>query len=639
MKQRLLRILSVLCILALACGCLTLSAFAEEEKVTKVITVLWEDDDNYEGQRPDSLTMNFGGKSVVLKPDSWTGEVTVDQSVAEVPGAAWSVEDLRGRGYSTLGASGTDVAVVKYTYQVSTINARAYVVWDDNNNAAGLRPASVRINLLADGEICRTPVTVSADAGSGAWENLYVNKKGTTEPIKYSIAPADEVAGYTASVDGGTVTYTLKTGTLSVKADFTGVPEVADITSLSMTVTGPDPQLPKTLYYKDLSAGVSFTVIPGAYVLEDNNGSGIIPGYVFDPEKCVSGDGTQVVAGGTGTLEAHYAWKQEETVDHKDENPTDNLGSLEFEIIGPEGFASRTIKYSDFTDGKYVLENLVPGSYAVIERNAEGLVKNYSLQSESITGITVIVGQDGKPAVLFNKYAPAPTPEPDAEYVDVPVVKIWNDNTNHDGNRPDSVTVRLYADGVEVGSHVLTGAEGWQYTFTTLNRYDANRKEIVYTVGEDPVEWYTTEVNGYFITNTYNPETTSVSVIKLWDDNDNARKIRPSSIAVTLLPVGEIYLLTAENDWSLTLEDLPTRRDGQEVEYSWSEQEIVGYKQTGAAWSGSGLVITNYAQQVPKVPEDEAQPKTVGDLWFIFEEYETALGGEILINHVGDCFD
>ena len=634
MKQRLLRILSVLCILALASGCLMLSAFAEDTKVTKVITVQWEDEDDYEGLRPKSVTMSIDGETVELKPDGWTGEATVSGN------ATWSVADLSSIGYIASAPSGTDVAVVRYTHLVPTVNAKAFVVWDDNNNAAGLRPESVRINLLADGEICRTPVTVSAAAGSGVWENLYVNRKGTTDPIVYSIAPADEIPGYTASVSGGTVTYTLKTGTLAVAASFSDIPEGADLSPLTVTISGPDPQLPRTLSYAELIGGtVEYTVIPGAYILEENNASGLVDGYVMNPEKSKVGDGVQVTAGGKATLEFRYAWKEEETADHRDEDPTANLGSLTFEIIGPEGFTPVTVQYSQFTDGKYVLENLVPGSYAVIERNAEGLVKNYTLESKSITGITVVVGQDGKTAVLFNKYTPAPTPEPDAEYIDVPVIKIWNDNENHDGNRPDSVTVRLYANGVEVGSHVLTGAEGWQYTFTSLDRYDADRKEIVYTVGEDPVEWYITEVNGSFITNTYNPETTSVSVVKLWDDNDDARKIRPSSIAVTLLPVGEIYMLTAENDWRLTVDDLPTRRDGQAVDYSWSEQETVGYRQTGAAWSGNALVFTNYAQQVPKVPEDEAQPKTVGDLWFIFEEYETALGGEILINHVGDCFD
>ena len=31
--------------------------------------------------------------------------------------------------------------------------------------------------------------------------------------------------------------------------------------------------------------------------------------------------------------------------------------------------------------------------------------------------------------------------------------------------------------------------------------------------------------------------------------------------------------------------------------------------------------------------------KTGGDNWAIFDEYDTPLGGQLLINHVGDCFD
>ena len=37
--------------------------------------------------------------------------------------------------------------------------------------------------------------------------------------------------------------------------------------------------------------------------------------------------------------------------------------------------------------------------------------------------------------------------------------------------------------------------------------------------------------------------------------------------------------------------------------------------------------------------EEFEYDKTPGGGWVIFEEYDTALGGETLINHVGDCFD
>jgi hypothetical protein len=172
-----------------------------------------------------------------------------------------------------------------------------------------------------------------------------------------------------------------------------------------------------------------------------------------------------------------------------------------------------------------------------------------------------------------------------------------------------------------------------------MPRYDKDRKEIKYTINENPVAWYNGSVNGYFVTNDYNPETTTASVYKIWDDNDNERNLRPKNIAVTLLPTGKIYMLTAANDWSLTVDNLPTKLNGEDVTYSWKEEESVGYVLAGTEVSGNSVVFYNHATNVPKIPEWMPQAKVPGDMWFIFEEYETALGGEILINHVGDCFD
>jgi hypothetical protein len=50
-------------------------------------------------------------------------------------------------------------------------------------------------------------------------------------------------------------------------------------------------------------------------------------------------------------------------------------------------------------------------------------------------------------------------------------------------------------------------------------------------------------------------------------------------------------------------------------------------------------VLTNKVVKLVKVPADQPQPKVPGAIWYVFEEYDTALGGDILINHVGDCFD
>ena len=290
-----------------------------------------------------------------------------------------------------------------------------------------------------------------------------------------------------------------------------------------------------------------------------------------------------------------------------------------------------------------MFENLLPGTYAVIERNPEGLVKAYSLKSSSVTGMMIAVGKDSEPAVLENKYEPAATPIPNPELINIPVVKIWNDESNKDGNRPGSVTVKLYANGVVTETHELTAAEGWSYTFRDLPDIDEKGDKIEYSVNEDPVEWYAGSVSGnmneYYITNNYTPELTSVSVGKSWDDDNNAQRIRPSSIAVTLMPLGDVYVLNADNGWSTVVSGLPTKINGEEVTYSWKEQEVVGYVRDGVSVSGSSTVFTNRIVRVPPVPEDQPQPDLPGGGWVIFEGYDTALGGNVLINHVGDCFD
>ena len=55
-----------------------------------------------------------------------------------------------------------------------------------------------------------------------------------------------------------------------------------------------------------------------------------------------------------------------------------------------------------------------------------------------------------------------------------------------------------------------------------MPKYEAG-KEILYTVTEDAVADYTTEITGYDITNSYAPGKTSVTVTKAWADNDGPR--------------------------------------------------------------------------------------------------------------------
>lgn len=99
------------------------------------------------------------------------------------------------------------------------------------------------------------------------------------------------------------------------------------------------------------------------------------------------------------------------------------------------------------------------------------------------------------------------------ETVSVRVWKTW-DHVSENNMRP--VTIRLYADGVEVNRVVLDGSENWYHTFAQtasgqpLYKY-ANGREIVYHVSEDELgAGYASDIQqmqddpyGWLVVNTY----------------------------------------------------------------------------------------------------------------------------------------
>ena len=642
MKKQLRLILSLLCILALTLGCVTTAATAEEQKDARIICVEWKDSNNYDGIRPPELTVSLAGEVCTLnEANNWSGEVSVPHST----GNDWQYQAPAG--YSAT-LSKDDSSVLTLVHQLAPLVSKsASVTWDDGDNARKTRPDSVQLILYADGEAYGEPKTVKAPAWTAQWDNLPSRAPGSDIAIEYTVRQLQKPKGYTTEESGLTVKNSLQTGSLSLNVSLAGAPEDADLSSLSLTVTGPDPSMPQTLTYSQLTGGTyDFgAVLPGAYLVRGTNADTLVEGYIMDGENSKVADAVYVEPGESATLQFKYTWKLPEAYEaEEDYDPMSNIGALTFEILGPDSRMPITVTYADFKDGKYELPDLEPGVYTVVERNAETLVRYYTLTGASVTGMTLNVGADGTAtAKLYNQYEPATTPEPDAEFVDIPVTKTWNDNNNADGNRPESITVRLYADGVEVDSHVLTAAENWKFTFIEKPRYqDDHKTEIVYSVGEDAVAMYAAAVNGYNVVNDYTPEVTSVSVSKVWRDNNNEQNIRPTSIAMRLSDgqkIVKVVILNEANGWSATINNLPTVVNGQKAQYAFSEQEVLGYTLENIEQRGNAMIFTNAVWKRPENPTAGRKPKTAGSTWYVFEDYDTPLGVEIVINHVGDCFD
>lgn len=191
------------------------------------------------------------------------------------------------------------------------------------------------------------------------------------------------------------------------------------------------------------------------------------------------------------------------------------------------------------------------------------------------------------------------------EVVEIPVTKIWKDNDNQDGVRPDKVTVRLLADGTEVASQELSAATDWKAVFTNLPKYN-HGKQIVYTVTEDTVANYSAAIDGTTITNSYKPGKTSVTVTKRWEDNNDQDGKRPNTIKVQLYADGKAQgkevELSAKNNWTHTFSNLPLKAKGKEIQYQVKEVGTVkGYTSTVDDSNKGNVVITN--SRTPEVTE------------------------------------
>lgn len=84
--------------------------------------------------------------------------------------------------------------------------------------------------------------------------------------------------------------------------------------------------------------------------------------------------------------------------------------------------------------------------------------------------------------------------------------KTWNDKNNEDGKRPSYITVRLYCNGEEVASRMVTAATNWEYEFKDQIVDDGYGNKYSYKLEEDPVEGYFSQVKGLNVKNTRLPE-------------------------------------------------------------------------------------------------------------------------------------
>ena len=116
----------------------------------------------------------------------------------------------------------------------------------------------------------------------------------------------------------------------------------------------------------------------------------------------------------------------------------------------------------------------------------------YTVSEEELAGFKAAISGTDENGFTISNY--------NGSRVVIPVTKIWKGNGTH----PDLLSVQLFADGEKVAAYTLNEANAWQHSFD-MPKFNANGKEIRYTVTED-------SISGYTATTQSNPATGYVNV-------------------------------------------------------------------------------------------------------------------------------
>ena len=537
----------------------------------------WVDNDDQDGKRPEEITIrlwngNTEVRSATVKADkdgNWTYRFTGLPKNENGEPITYTITEDQVNGYTAK----VDGYNVTNTHTPETVDVEGSKTWNDSKNQDGVRPASITINLLADGKEIDEKIVTAEENWQWSWTGLDQYKDG--KEIKYTITE-DQVEGYTAKVAGYDVTNTHKPATVDVKGSKTwndaGNQDGKRPESITIRLRADGTEVRTATVTEKDNWKWSFTDLP-----KYANGKEIV--YTI-AEDGVSGYST--VVDGYNVTNSYTPGKTSVTVNKvwKDDGNRDGIRPVSIQV---QLYADK-VAYGEVVT--LTAESGWTYTWNELDEKAAGQPISYTVaEVGTVDGYTSTV--DGY--IITNTHVP--------EKTEVSGVKTWNDANDQDGKRPASITINLLANGEKIDSKVVTAADGWKWNWTGLNKY-ANGEEIKYTITEDAVKDYTATYSGYNVTNSYTPGKTSISVNKIWLDDNDRDDLRPESIQVQLLAngtaKGEAVALSAENNWSYSWSDLDEKAAGQKIVYTVDEVSVpAGYSKSITGDAATGYTITN----------------------------------------------
>ncbi|WP_243525297.1 Cna B-type domain-containing protein [Bacillus pseudomycoides] len=501
---------------------------------------------------------NVTDRPVMIKVDLLQNDqVIATQEVSEATGWKYEFKDLaaydaEGKAYKygvkEQPVDGYQTEVKGYDItntKVSKTKVEGTKMWKDDN--AKDRPKAIKVDLLQNGQVIATQEVSKATDWKYAFTDLEAyDAEG--KAYKYEVKE-QAVDGYQTEVHGYDITNT-KVGQTKVEGTKTWKDDNAkdrptmikvDLLQNGQVIATQEVSVASDWKYefKDLAA---YDAEGKAYKYEVKEQS--VDGYRTEVKGY---DITNTKVGKT---------KVEGTKTWNDNNATDRPSTIKVDLL-QNGKVVDTKEVTAATNWKYTFENLQ--AY-----DANGVAYKYEVKEQPVDGYKAEVnGND----ITNTKVAK----------LTVEGTKTWKDGNATD--RPVMIKVDLLQNGNVIKTQDVLAVMGWKYIFVDLEAYDANGVAYEYTVKEQPVKGYKSEVKGYDITNTKVGET-KVEGTKTW--NDNNATDRPSTIKVDLLQNGKVVdtkEVTAATNWKYTFDKLQAYdANGVAYEYTVKEQPIDGYK-------------------------------------------------------------
>ncbi|MBQ1852393.1 MAG: Cna B-type domain-containing protein [Lachnospiraceae bacterium] len=586
------------------------------------VKVVWDDNGNCDGFRPDSVTVTLlGNEETVstqdLSGDAWTYTFHVPTNDVKGHPITYTIDANSVDSYEKTVNSFT----VTYKHTPETTEASVKVVWVDSNDAFSTRPNDLEV-YLSDGEV----VTLTANSWAATLSDLLKRQDG--QIINYTWREFS-VPGYkltNTTTEGTTTTFTFTMITTTVSGEVLWELKDNSVDLLPENVT---------VYIKDGDTTVDTITVTANTVGEWTFTSIALP-------KCRTD--------GTGTIEIPYTVSEAAvprfatTISGTEITNTLNTCDVTVSISWDD--ADNQDGYRPNEDG--VAVTLIGDSVEVdtIVLNAENgwthtwtdVPKEADSDTDiqyTVEGATVseydLTLDDDDPYIKVLNYQHTP------ETTEVNIEVVWNDKDNQDGYRPDAITVNLLADNEIVENAELLAFDQSNSWLNLPKKANGENIDYTVTVEEDNLSEYSVAIDKaegdnfkYTVTLNHEIEKTNVKVSKIWDDADNQDGYRPDYVTIRLL-AGSVekdeVTLNEDNNWTYTWSDLDKKAGGVAIDYTVKEDGVENYNaQITKAEDGT------FTYTVTNTHEPEETEVKVSKVWSDADDQDGYRPDEVTIN-------